>query len=74
MPPKFSDLKRYCEKNGWVLIRNTDHWYDEKVLASGDILQTKVSHAVHQKIPAQLWQRILRKQLQITEEEFWNKK
>lgn len=31
MPPKFSDLKRYSEKNGWVMIRDTDHWYYEKV-------------------------------------------
>jgi hypothetical protein len=73
VPPKFSDLKRYCEKNGWVLIRNTDHWYYEKVLADGVILQTKVSHAVHQEIPGHLWQRILRKQLLITEQEFWSK-
>ncbi len=74
MPPEFSDLKRYFEKNGWVLIRNTDHWYYEKVLESGDILQTKVSHALHKEIPGNLWQRILRKQLKVTEDEFWGKK
>ena len=72
MPPKFRDLKRYCEKNGWVLMRNTDHWYFEKVLANGDLLQTKVSHATHKEIPSNLWKRILRKQLKITEVEFWN--
>ena len=27
MAPKFGDLKRYCDKNGWVMLRNTDHWY-----------------------------------------------
>ena len=31
MAPKFGDLKRYCDKNGWVMIRNTDHWYYEGV-------------------------------------------
>ncbi len=72
MPPKFRDLKRYCEKNGWVLMRNTDHWYYEKVLANGTLLQTKVSHATHKGIPSNLLKRILRKQLKITEEEFWN--
>ncbi len=70
MPPKFKDLKKYCEKNGWVLMRNTDHWYYEKVLANGTVLQTKVSHAVHKEIPANLWNRILRKQLRITEKQF----
>lgn len=71
MPPKFRDLKKYCEKNGWVIIRNTDHWYYEKVLADGTLLQTKVSHAVHKEIPSNLWKLILKKQLKISEEEFW---
>ncbi len=71
MPPKFRDLKKYCEKNGWVMIRNTDHWYYEKVLADGTLLQTKVSHAVHKEIPTNLWKLILKKQLKISEDEFW---
>jgi len=71
MPPKFGDLKRYCEKNGWILVHNTDHWYYEKVLADGTLLRTRVSHAVNKEIPRQLWQRILKKQLRITEQEFW---
>ncbi|HQD40052.1 MAG: hypothetical protein GX766_08820 [Firmicutes bacterium] len=71
MPPKYRDLKKYCEKNGWVMIRNTDHWYYEKVLADGTVLQTKVSHAVHKEIPSNIWKLILKKQLKISEEEFW---
>ena len=71
MPPKFRDLKKYCEKNGWVMIRNTDHWYYEKVLADGTLLQTKVSHEVHKEIPSKLWKLILKKQLKISEDEFW---
>ena len=71
MPPKFRDLKKYCEKNGWVIIRNTDHWYYEKVLADGTLLQTKVSHAVHKEIPSNLWKLILKKQIKISEDEFW---
>jgi len=71
MPPKYRDLKKYCEKNGWVMIRNTDHWYYEKVLADGTVLQTKVSHAVHKEIPSNIWKLILTKQLKISEEEFW---
>ena len=71
MAPKFRDLKKYCEKNGWVMIRNTDHWYYEKVLADGTLLQTKISHAVHKEIPSNIWRLILKKQLKISEDEFW---
>ncbi len=73
MAPKFGDLKRYCDKNGWVLTRNTDHWYYEKVLSNGNVLQTKVSHATQKEIPGHLWKKILKNQLQITEKDFWNK-
>lgn len=73
MPPKFGDLKKFCENNGWVEIRNTDHWYYEKDLADGTVLKTKVSHALHKEIPKYLWQRILEKQLKITEKDFWVK-
>lgn len=71
MPPRYRDLKKYCEKNGWVLVHNTDHWHYEKVLADGSVLRTKVSHAVHKEIPGRLWQRILKNQLRTTEKEFW---
>ncbi len=72
MPPKFGDLKRYCDRNGWSIIRNTDHWYYEKVLANGMVLRAKVSHATHKEIPGNLWNKILKNQLKITEKEFWN--
>ncbi|MGI6405773.1 MAG: hypothetical protein ACOX2E_04760 [Syntrophaceticus sp.] len=71
MPPRYKDLKRYCEKNGWVLVRNTDHWYYEKVLKDGTVLRTKISHAVQKEIPGNLWNKILKRQLKINEEEFW---
>lgn len=73
MAPRFGDLKRYCDSDGWVLTRNTDHWYYEKVLGDGRVLRTKVSHAVHKEIPKHLWDRILKKQIQTTENEFWRK-
>lgn len=71
MPPKFRDLKRYCEKNGWVMIRDTDHWYFEKALSNGEILRTRVSHSLSKEIPANLWHKILKRQLRVSEEEFW---
>ena len=71
MPPKFRDLKKYCEKTGWVLIRDTDHFYYEKVLADGTVLRTRVSHGLAGEIPANLWKKILKQQLRVTEREFW---
>lgn len=56
-----------------MLIRSTDHWYDEKVLPDGRVLRTKVSRALQREIPRHLWERILKHQLHITEEEFWKK-
>ena len=73
MPPKFKDLKKYCDKDDWILARDTDHFHYEKTLSDGTILKTKISHATHKEIPKHLWKHILSKQLQITEEEFWKK-
>jgi predicted RNA binding protein YcfA (HicA-like mRNA interferase family) len=70
MPPTFGQLKKYCEKNGWYLIRNTDHWYYEKINAQGEILRTRVSHAAARRIPSGIWKKIL-KQLKVSEAEFW---
>lgn len=70
MPPTFGQLKKYCEWNGWYLIRNTDHWYYEKVTPNGEILKTRISHAIAKEIPYGIWRKILR-QLKITEEDFW---
>lgn len=53
------------------MVLNTDHWYYEKVLNDGTLLRTKISHAVSKEIPQNLWDRILRKQLHITEKDFW---
>jgi hypothetical protein len=68
--PKFSDLKRYCEKTGWTLLRMGNHYYYEKVLSSGEILKTKVSHSLSKEIPPRTFKDILKKQLKTTLEEF----
>jgi len=73
VPPTFRDLKRYCERGRWTLIRSTGHWFFEKVLPDGRVLRTNVSRGLHREIPRHLWQRILKHQVQSTEEEFWKK-
>jgi hypothetical protein len=72
MPPIFGDLKKYCENTGWSMVRNTDHWYYEKLLQSGVLLRTRVSHSTSQEIPGHLWQKIKSKQICVSEKEFWD--
>ena len=67
--PSWKDLKRYCERDGWELYRETDHYYYRKVLDDGSILRTKVSKGPGE-IRGHLWQEILKKQLQTTIEHF----
>ena len=74
MPPLFRDLKKYCENNGWTLVRTTDHYYFEKMLSDGTLLRTKVSHSLGSEIPGKLWYRIVKTQLKTTEKQFWQDK
>lgn len=67
--PKWKDLKRYCDKTGWVMFKNTDHYYYRKVLDNGDVLRTKVSKGSGE-IGNVLWKEILKKQLKTTQQEF----
>lgn len=70
--PKWKDLKRFCENDGWDLYKDTDHYYYRKVLPDGTVLRTKVSKG-SKEIDKNLWKAILKKQLMTTQEEF-NKK
>lgn len=58
--PKFSDLKRRLEDEGWVLVRNTDHFYYEKVERDGTVRRTKVSHSLHKEIPPPVLWKVLK--------------
>ena len=70
--PKWKDLKRFCENDGWDLYKDTDHYYYRKILPDGTVLRTKVSKG-SKEIDKNLWKAILKKQLMTTQEEF-NKK
>lgn len=67
--PKWKDLKRYCEQDGWELYKQADHYFFRKTLPDGTILRTKVSKS-SSKIGHHLWQEILNKQLRTTQEHF----
>lgn len=70
--PSWKELKRYCENDGWILYKETDHFYYRKTLDDGSILRTKVSMGSGE-IGKHLFQEILKRQLKTTKEEF-NKK
>lgn len=70
--PKWSELKRFYEKDGWALYKNTNHYSYRKFMPDGRIKMTKVSRGSGE-IQKHLWQEILKKQLQVTQEEFNSK-
>ena len=67
--PKWNELKRFCDRDGWELYKSTDHFYYRKREPDGTIKYTKVSRGSGE-IRGHLWREILKKQLQVTEEYF----
>ena len=67
--PKWKDVKRYCEKNGWELYKDTDHYFYRKLMPDGSLYRTKVSKG-SAEIGPKLWKEILNRQLHTTQEEF----
>lgn len=67
--PRWKELKRFCEKDGWELYKDSDHYYYRKRDEDGQIRQTKVSKG-NGEICTAMWQRILKNQLKVTQEYF----
>ncbi|OXT08493.1 hypothetical protein CE561_04975 [Thermoanaerobacterium thermosaccharolyticum] len=70
--PTWKELKRFLERDGWELYKQTDHYFYIKRDNDGSIRRTKVSMGSGE-IKKHLWQKILKKQLQVTEEYFNSK-
>ena len=70
--PRWKELKRFCERDGWELYKDTDHYYSRKLLPDGTVLRTKVSRSSGEIRP-HMWQEILKKQLKVTQEYFNSK-
>lgn len=70
--PRWKELKRFCENDGWELYKDTDHYYYRKRESDGTTRFTKVSKGSGE-IHMAMWKQILKKQLQTTQEDF-NKK
>jgi hypothetical protein len=76
----FRDLRTYVTNDGWTeepnlargRRRTGDHRRYFRDLPDGTRLRTKVSHDEHAEIGRDLFHRILRDQLRVTEEGFWD--
>lgn len=44
--PRWRELKRFCENDGWELYKETDHYFYRKKEADGTLKRTKVSKGV----------------------------
>ncbi|GAA3370692.1 hypothetical protein GCM10020367_18320 [Streptomyces sannanensis] len=69
---------RFCVVEAWKRVRDargrtgTHHVTYELTLHDGRILRTRISHPVDRTVYGQaMWRHILRDQLDITEDEFW---
>lgn len=76
--PTRRDHQRFCEVEGWRTVRSgagrrsTYHETYELELPDGAILRTRVSRPADRTgYGAALWSHILRDQLQVSPEEFW---
>jgi len=67
--PRWSELKRFCERDGWILYKDTDHYFYIKTFNDGTIKRTKVSRGSGEIHP-RVWQLILKQQLKVTQEYF----
>lgn len=70
--PRWKELKRFCDKDGWELYKETDHYFYRKKEKDGTVKRTKVSKGSGE-IGYHMWREILKKQLKVTQEEFNSK-
>ncbi|MBE5858318.1 MAG: type II toxin-antitoxin system HicA family toxin [Lachnospiraceae bacterium] len=70
--PKWKELKRFCDRDGWELYKDTDHYFYRKIDADGSIRRTKVSKGSGE-IHSGMWKMILKNQLQVTQDYFNSK-
>ena len=76
--PTRGDHLHFCEVEGWDLVRSavgkrsTHHETHELQLPDGSILRTRISRPPERTgYGAPVWSHILRDQLQISPDEFW---
>ena len=65
----WSELRRYCQRYGTLRRKTSHEFYDVQHPRTGDLHLQMVSHG-NGEIPPRQWKRILKQQLQLTQEEF----
>lgn len=72
--PNWREIERFCRRNDWEEVKKKGHHiYFRKIMNDGTVKRTKVSRGTGE-VQGHLWKEILKKQLQVTEEEFNAKK
>lgn len=69
--PTWAQIERFCRIDGWREVRRSGHVFYEKVLPDGSMLRTHRSFSSRKSMSRGRFEAILRYQLRITEEQFW---
>jgi hypothetical protein len=73
--PTFGDIEDFLAADGWRQVRvggrRQRHLRYEKLLADGRLLQTQISHSRAKSISPGRFAAILREQLEVSREQFW---
>lgn len=65
--PRWKELKRFCDRDGWELYKDTDYYFYRKIEDNGNMKLKKVSKGSGEIHP-HMWKENLKKQLQVTQE------
>ena len=60
--PRWKELKRFCDRDGWELYKDTDHYIYRKIDDDGNIKLTKVSKDSGEIRP-HMWRDMLRRNI-----------
>ncbi|HBQ87364.1 MAG TPA: hypothetical protein DD811_12935 [Syntrophomonas sp.] len=66
---KWTDVKQFCEKDGWKLYKQTNRWYYRKIMPDGTLKRVKI-YMEDAEISALMWKEILARQLQVSQADF----
>ncbi|HEX5415840.1 MAG TPA: hypothetical protein VFZ25_09240 [Chloroflexota bacterium] len=69
--PTWREIEAFCRMDGWEPVRSTDHVFFRKVLADGTSLETHRSFADDKTMSAGRFMAILRVQLKVSPDDFW---
>jgi hypothetical protein len=69
--PSYDEIRQFLKADGWSISRRSGHEFYEKVLPSGEILETRASWSGKKTMSPGRFQAILSDQLKVTRQQFW---